>query len=686
MRKRPARRASDGRARNPSPVMGALRRRILLGGILIACVLILVRAFQFSVIEHGEWLARAEEQHADTLSVPAPRGTIFDRDGVPLAASREVWLLAIAPREVKDTALVVKRLVDHAGLTQRQARAVFAGRRPWVQLPGRFEEVTRAALDSTRGIHFERTMRRFYPHDRLASELLGHVNVHGDVGGGLEQQLDSVLSGRNGLAVARVDPAGRRIPGAMQRVTEPVPGNDVVLTIDVDLQEIAQQALVQALDSTGAATGELLIADPHTGEILAAVSRNGDRSARSWTGVTVPYEPGSTIKPFTVAALLTEGMASLADSVFGEQGSFRLHGRTITDVHSYGWLTLREGFLVSSNIVLAKAASRLSPAAQYDRLRSFGFGTPTAVGYPSESGGRLRRPAFWTRQSPASLAFGYELSVTPLQLVMAYASIANGGVLMEPRLIREVRARGGRVMHSVEPRAVRRVMPADVAAQLSDLLVEAVEQGTGRRAAMGALKVAGKTGTARLVVNGSYEGGSYIATFAGFFPADDPQLVFLVKLDRPRGEYFGGQTAAPVTRATLLAALAAKGTPLDRRAVAQVAGAAAMPEATRVELARPALQFVHVSDDRAATFAPAAAARKETTAGAAAGPRRRAADGATVVPDVIGQTVREAARRLHAAGLHVRIDGSGRVRSTSPGRGAEVRPGGAVRLFAGDAP
>ncbi|MCI0432765.1 MAG: transpeptidase family protein [Gemmatimonadetes bacterium] len=659
-----------------------LRRAVLLGGIMTASLAVIARSVQFSVIEHGEWRDRAEDQHADTLVIPAPRGTILDRDGVPLAASREVWLLAVAPREVVDTPQVVERLVQQAGLTVRRAGAIFDGQRSWVVLPGRFEESTRAALDHTRGIHFERALRRFYPHDRLAAELLGRVNMQGDVAGGLEQELNEVLSGRSGLAVARIDPDGRPIPGAMLRVIEPAPGHDVVLTLDADLQEIAQQALALALDSTGAASGEMVIADPHTGEILAAVSRTGDRAARSWTAATVPYEPGSTIKPFTMAALLASGRATLADSVFGEDGSYRVNGRTITDVHPYGWLTLREGFLVSSNIILAKAASRLSRSAQYDRLRTFGFGTPTGLRYPSESGGRLRPVAEWSKQSQASLAFGYELSVTPLQLVLAYGSIANGGILMEPVLVREVRARDGRVLQSMAPRAVRRVMPASVAEDLRELLIAAVEQGTGQRAAMGELKVAGKTGTARLAVNGRYQVGSYISTFAGFFPADDPQLVFLVKLDRPKGEYYGGQTAAPVTRATLLAALAAKGTPFDRRAVAH-AGDARVPGANHAEPDRPAVQFVHVAVEDAG-------ARAAGAQNALAAPAARVAPVSVsvprktpVVPDVTGLLLREAVRRLHTAGLRVRVAGTGRVRATTPSAAAAVRAGTTVRVSAG---
>jgi cell division protein FtsI (penicillin-binding protein 3) len=669
-----------------------LRRRILLLSLVGAAAMITARAFQVALVEHTEWQRRADSQHADTLHMPAPRGTIYDREGDPLASSREVWMVAVAPREISDPVLVAERLSEQVGLPQRAARRVVTGNQRWVVLPGRYEESTRQALDGLSGVHFGRAMKRFYPHGAMASELLGRVNVSGEVAGGVEQELDSVLAGRDGRAVVRVDSRGRPIPGVMLRIIEPVPGRDVVLTIDADLQEIAGDALIDALETTGAASGEMVIADPATGEILAAVSRRGGRPAGSWTAATAPYEPGSTIKPFTLASLLTERRASLSDSVYGEEGSYRLFGRTINDVQPHGWLTLREGFLVSSNIILAKSASRLDPAQQYRRLRDFGFGAPTGISYPSESGGRLRRPADWSKQSQASLAFGYEISVTPLQLVMAYAAIANGGLLMEPRLVREVRARDGRVDRRIEPFVVRRVMSEQVAAELRDLLVEAVDRGTGRAASLGALKVAGKTGTARFTVAGRYQPGAYVATFAGFFPADDPQLVFLVKLDRPQGDYYGGLTAAPVTKATLQAALAAKGMPFDRRAVAMAPTRAlevARAGEREAPLAVRAVSFAH-----SVSAAPNADAEGDRPQDQPAQAERQGAvvlgradrsepGGVAVVPPVEGLSLRVAVRRLHASGFRVRIEGGGKVVATIPAEGSVVREGALVRLLGG---
>lgn len=652
------------------------RRRLLLSGLSLAAAVMIARAFQLAVIQHGTWQRRAEGQQADTLTVPAARGTIYDRDGVPLAASREVYSFAVAPREVADTDLVISKLAQHAGLSAREARRVVTSKRGWIVLSGRHEEAARSALDGIAGIHFERAVLRFYPHDPLGSEVLGRVNLVGEVSGGVEQAMDSVLTGRAGRAVVRIDSRGKPIPGAMIRIVEPQAGQDVVLTLDAELQEIASDALQEALEGTSATSGEMVIADPWTGEILAAVSRRGGRPAPTWTAVTSPYEPGSTIKPFTVGSLLTERRAALTDSIYGEQGSYRLNGRTITDVHGHGWLTLREAFLQSSNIVIAKAASRLTPGAQYQRLRDFGFGAVTGIAYPSESSGLLRRPNGWSKQSQASLAFGYEISVTPLQLVMAYASIANGGMLMEPRLIREVRARDGRVLRAFEPRAIRRTLPQSVAQDLRVLLADAVESGTGQRASMGSWKVAGKTGTARISLDGRYLRNEYIATFAGFFPAESPQLVFLVKLDRPRGDYYGGLTAAPVTRATLEAALAAHGTPFDRSAVATEAAADAPTGADPADAA---------ADGQAPGARPTSIAVTFDASGKQTARADDEEDVQVIVPNVSGVSVREAVRRLHEAGFRVRVSGSGSAKSTEPRAGQRATRGRLVQVLAGGA-
>lgn len=665
-----------GRGQNDIGGQHGFRRRLMLAVLLLAAAVALARAFQLEVLEAPDWMDQAAEQQAKRMPLPAPRGTIYDRNGVPLAASEDAYRLAIAPREIRDRKALIAKLRTVVGLSAREARAATNPKLKWKVLRGEYETAVREELDGIQGVHFERVQRRFYPHGQLARELLGPVGRDGHALGGIELEYDSILSGAPGSATIRRDNRGRPIPGMMLKMTDPVPGRDVVLTVDVDLQEIAQQALQKALEETKASAGELILANPSTGEILAAVSRHGGRGF-NWGGVTIPYEPGSTLKPFAVAALLADHRARLTDSVYAEDGVWRHDGRTIKDTHGYGWLTLADALRYSSNIGIAKMSARLDAPVQYEYLRNFGFGTPTGVSYPSESAGRLRPPTQWSRYSSASLAIGYEIAVTPLQMVLAYGAIANGGLLLEPRLVREIRSRDGRVEHRFPSRVVRRVIPSSVAEQLRSVLVDVVTEGTGKAAALGPFLVAGKTGTARVAARGEgYVSGAYYASFAGFFPADDPQLVFLAKLDRPHGSYYGGTTAAPVAKATLEAVLAIAGGPLDKSAVAAQTSPIPAPPGG---LAASLEALSSTGDMSVGTVPPSTSHLVSLTA---PGPRSSLpVDSMAVVPPVTGLALRDAVRALHAAGLRVRVEGRGRVRETVPAAHTRLKRDDVVKLL-----
>jgi cell division protein FtsI (penicillin-binding protein 3) len=643
------------------------RRRLLLAGVLAGGALLLGRGFQVQVVQGASWEGRADRQHQERLELPAPRGTVYDRNGIPLATTRERVRVAVAPHEVRDVEATGRRLAEVLELNGAGVRRALDRNRRWVVIAGRFDPAVRGSLEGLAGVYLERELERFHPHGSVALEVLGRVAADGRALSGLELELDSVLRGEAGYAVVRRDSRGRPIPGALFRVAQPRPGRDVHLTLDLGLQEIAEQALQRTVREERAGGGDLIFADPRTGEILAAASRK-EGGINHWRGVTDPYEPGSTIKPFILAALLDRGLATLTDSLFGEHGRLQMGRRTISDVQPHGWLTAAEVLRFSSNVGMVKLADRLAPADQYAALRDFGFGTPTGVAYPSEAGGRLTRPDSWSAYSQASLAMGYELSVTPLQMTMAYGALANGGRLLEPRLVREIRTPEGRLVRRWEPREVRRSISASTATALAGVLADAVQDGTGRRAGLGEFVVAGKTGTARLFENGRYRTDAYTASFAGFFPARDPQLVFLVKLDR--GAEYGGAMAAPVTRATLSAALAARASPLDRRAVAVALPATGAGEPPLVTAAPgPWLPpapgpFVF----RVAAGAPRSAPARSTP---------------EPVPEVRGASGRDAAATLHAAGFRVVMDGVGQVRRMEPAAGSVAERGSLVRLTLG---
>ena len=636
-----------------------LRRRTLLAGWLLAAAVLVGRAGQIQVVEGAAWRVQAESQHRTSSEVPAARGSVMDRNRVELALSRQTYRVSVAPHELKDADADAELLADILDMRPATVRQSTHSNARWRELPGRYPPSVYEALTGITGVYPKREFQRFYPQGELARGLLGMV-MEGRGAGGIEQAFDDMLQGRTGREILARDNNNTPIPGVAVRVEEPQPGNRVVLTIDLETQEIAREALSEAVESTQAVGGDLLVTNPRTGDILAMVSL-GEGTTASLSAVNTAYEPGSILKPFTVAGLLEHGLASLEDEFDTEDGTWEVAGRTITDSKPRkGPLSLAEAIRVSSNVAVAKAAQSLSPSQHYEVLRDFGFGARAGIGLPGEVEGRLRRPAQWSLQSSASLAIGYEISATALQMAMAYGAIANGGVLMAPRLVTEIRDSEDRLIQRMAPREVRRVVGKSVARKLAGALVEVVEDGTGTAARLSSFLVAGKSGTSRAVgTDGRYESGAYFASFASFFPAEDPQIVVVVKLERPQGSsYYGGSTAAPVSRATMEAILAAGHMPLDREAFARAAARVPTPEPVRF------------------------ASLQTPTGLNQPVPSEPSGDPAAVpVPVLEGLTARSAARRLHAMGFRVILNGSGHVSKTMPEAGARVARGDTVRVW-----
>jgi cell division protein FtsI (penicillin-binding protein 3) len=649
---------------------GAWRRRLLLGSWLFGTGVICARAGQVQVVEGADWRALAESQHTKDKEIAAARGSILDRDGTPLAVSRETYKVSVAPKELEDRDAVAAALRSTLGLSARKVRQLTAPNRKWSVVPGRYPPTVREALADIRGVYLVREMERFSPHGDLARGVVGAV-IDDDGQGGIEQTYDDLLRGTPGREVVARDNVGTPIPGETYVVQAPQTGGQVTLTLDLDLQEIARQALQEAVDKSKARGGDVLVTDPRTGEVLAAVSIVDGRTT-GLGAINTPYEPGSTLKPFTVAAELKYRVASLTDTVDVGDGTWMVARRTLHDAeHETGLITVADALRVSSNVGIAKSAQGLTPGEQYENLRDFGFGAPTGIEIPGEASGVLRRPDKWTAQSPASLAIGYEISVTPLQMAMAYGALANGGLLMEPHLVKEVRDPKGNVLQHFEPRVVRRVVDPSVAKDIGRVLVNVVEDGTGTRAQLGTFDVAGKSGTSRAYSNGGYTGG-YYASFVGFFPAEAPQLVVYVRLDRPQGSsYYGGAVAAPVTRATMEAALAARRTPLDRsRLLRSVRRAEPAPSSTGATV-----QFAARSlEDPTAESVGSDLGNDSDDQDAGTATDRVA------LPDIAGLPLRVAARRLHALGLRVEEGEYGEVVGTTPSAGTYVAPGDTVRL------
>ncbi|MGH7627849.1 MAG: peptidoglycan D,D-transpeptidase FtsI family protein, partial [Gemmatimonadales bacterium] len=554
---------------------------------------IVARAAQLQLVQGGRWAAEAENQRTERSVLPARRGAIYDRHGVPLAVTQEFYHVGVAANELTDRRGAVRLVAGQLGLPPAAVERELARKR-WAYWHGPYTATQVQPLRSVKGIHLDGNYRRFDPTRGLARAVVGDLSPETTQGAsGIELALDSVLTGVPGEAVLLKDRSGRRYDSPSRRVREPVAGHDVYLSLDAALQEIAERALADALGTFRAEAGDVVLLDPRTGELLAIASRQADEVLPRPSTLTDPFEPGSTAKLFTAAALLRASKVDDDDAVSGENGEWimptaRGASRRITDTHREpGNLTLAAAIEVSSNIAMAKFAQRLAPAEQYEVLRDFGFGSPTGVEFPSESRGRLARPDRWQPMyTRASLAMGYEFGVTPVQLAAAYGAIANDGVLLTPTLLREVRRADGALVYRREPEPVRRAVSPEIAARLREFLGRAVaESGTGERGQLANFPLLGKTGTARRFVGGRYV-NEYTASFAALFPAEDPQLVVIVKIENPKGDYYGGLTAAPLTKIMLQQALASHRVAIDRSALATAESTRA-PAALRAAPAAP---------------------------------------------------------------------------------------------------
>lgn len=648
------------------------------GAFVLFAIALVGRAAWVQLGQADRWRERARGQQVTPTALPAPRGAILDAAGTVLVESRSLVRLAVAPTEVRDVR-VLRAALTALGVPAEFVRRAGDRGRKWVELPGRYLSTEAEAVAAMRGVHPTPVLERVPPATDGLRRLLGRVDAEGKAVGGIESALDSLLTGTPGRTTLVRAGRGLRVRSPGESFTPPVPGHTAVLTLHQGLQDIAERALGDAIAEMGAEGGDIVVLDPHTGEVRALASRRARADASGATALTEPYEPGSTLKPFIAAALLEKGRVRLDERVNTHNGTWRLAHRTITDVHRAPHQSFAEVIQHSSNIGMVQFAERLTPREEYEALRDAGFGMTTGVPYPSESSGRLRPPREWSGTSAASLAMGYEVSVTPLQLAAAYAAIANGGLLLQPQLVKEIRAPDGTVTWRADRRVVRRLMSEATARTVRGLLRDVVASGTATTADLTTFQVAGKSGTARRVgADGrGYEAGKYTASFVGLFPAEEPQIVILVKLDNPGGaSYYGGRVAAPVTKAVLEAAIAARDAALDRRRLA------AVPQRART-LAAVLPDSVRDAVEAARAEAEAEAAPFVVELGVAPAPVRRVV-APRRVPDVRGLPTRSAVRELHRAGFRVALSRRGDEGATVPAAGTRLPAGAVVRLVMQD--
>jgi cell division protein FtsI/penicillin-binding protein 2 len=656
------------RAREPAnDWRSTLRRRTLIAAVLLGVWAggIEVRLLSLQIYQHADLVTRAARQQKRTIVAPAKRGDILDRHGRVLATSVDADSIYAVPSEISNAAETAGRLCEAFGdctekerqaLTERlgQSRAFAYVRR---QVPP--DQAHRVAALNLDAVGFIKESRRFYPNKELAAQLLGWAGIDNVGLSGLEYAYDSQIRGKPGTVLIHTD-ARRHAFSRFER--PPTSGSSVELTIDEYLQHIAERELHAGVAENRAAGGSAIIVDPHTGEILAmaneptfnpnAAYRESQETERRNRAVQDLYEPGSTFKLVTASAAIEEKVMPIDTWIDTNPGQIKIGSRVVRDMKNHGVLSFSDVIVESSNVGAIKIGFKIGTERLSRYVQRFGFGHPVSPDFPGESAGIVWNPDKWTDSALASVSMGYQVGVTPLQMVTAVSSIANRGELVEPRVIRAVYH--GNRRYGVHPKIVRRTVSADTAAVLTGIMESVVERGTAKAAQIPGYTIAGKTGTATKLVNGNYSNSDYNASFVGFLPSHTPAVAIIVVIDSPHaGPYTGGLISAPIFRRIAEATLRHLGigptlNPAPPVIVARHDEASGVQTAAP-ETAGPVVSFV--------------------------------TDGAPpAMPDLSGMSAREAMRKLTTVGLTARISGDGFVVSQDPPAGARLEPGGVSRV------
>ncbi len=544
-----------------------IRVRILQIGLLLFFAAMCLRLVQIQIVESQSLHKLAQGQYQSKVILPATRGSLYDRNGNIIASNSMFVSLAADPQIASEDARAIaarfsrvlgKPKSYYMEKLQSDSRFVWLER----QIPTDY--LKRINLQDLEGIVMRYEPKRLYHREEVAGQLVGFTDIDNNGLAGAELVFDNELHGVDGYVILQRDGLGHARPSVDYPRVEPKKGHDITLTIDLGLQAIAEEELKKGIEQNKAESGIVVLLQPKTGEVLGIAQYPGvnpnkfgsfDLKDQRLRAITDMFEPGSVFKVVTASAALENRLVAPDKKFFAENGVYTVYlsngkPRQIKDVHEYGWITFQEAMEYSSNIVMAKVSDIIGSEKLYKMARDYGFGIATNIDLPGEVKGNLKKPVDWSGTTLNTIAFGYEVGVTPLQIAAAYAAVANDGVLMKPFVFQREVDEQGNIVKASQPQVIRRVVSEKTARTLRDFFVGVVERGTGKPAKIADVKVAGKTGTSKKFVEGRYETGSYTASFVGFFPADDPKIVCLVMMDNPRGaNYTGGTTSAPVFRA-----------------------------------------------------------------------------------------------------------------------------------------
>ena len=687
-------------------------------GFAVFFLVIAGRLTEVQFLQASKYQSIARKQYELTAVVPAVRGNIYDRNNNVLASNSIFVSFAADPKVVGENANEIARQFAAAfGKSQSyyvtKLHSVTSSgslkRFVWLERHVRAEVAKRIEAQKLTGVVPIDEPKRLYHYDAVAGTLIGFTDVDNKGISGIEVEFDEYLRGKDGSVIMQRDGLGRARPSVDYPRIEPRNGHNLILTIDLAYQSIVEEELKRGVQKYKASAGLAVMLNPKTGEILALANVPGinpndlgsyDINAARNRVVTDVFEPGSVFKVVTASAAYENGLVTPEKKFYAERGTYfatvssRSKPQKITDTHPYEWLTFQEAIELSSNIVMAKIGPTIGSERLYRQARNFGFGIPTGIDLPGEVRGRLKKPNEWSGTTLQTMAYGYEVSVTPLQIALAYAAVANKGVLMKPYVVSEVQDRDGEVLFEQRPQIIRRVISEQTAALLVQAFEGVVERGTAKESHIQGVRIAGKTGTSKKVIDGHYGVGTYTGSFVGFFPIEDPQVVCLVMMDNPQGgSYYGGSVSAPVFRAIADRIINTSGrfTKTPQPKDQQPRNGITVPDVRTLQL-NIASRLLESHGLKCQTVGTGDIVVRQVP-----GPGRHlekddvvqivlnetgadASGGPPIVPDVRGMSLRRAINRLVVDDFDIQVRGSGVVVSQLPAAGQKIQAGATIHL------
>lgn len=695
---------------------GSISRRvgIILLGVMLAFTLLILRLFWVQVVLGGQLRQEAEEIRNRDILLQPNRGNIYDRNHNPLVTSIPAYSIYANPDQINDPGGTAEKIASILGIRREEVYKKLTAREPFVWLQHRvaFDRAEKLKKQNFSGLGFVESSNRFYKQGTLAAGLLGFVGDDNQGLNGVEKSFDRELQGTAGKMVLEIDAQGRQIPQSRVMILPPRPGNHLVLTIDQTIQYYVERELDKIVSSFHPSRAVILVMDPKTGEVLAMGTRPTFDPVR-WQSyprevweknpaTLYTYEPGSTFKMITAAAALEEGVVRPNDA-FYDPGYAVVKGRRIYcwEREGHGAESFAQAVENSCNPVFVQVGLKLGKDRLYKYVGGFGFGTPTGIDLPGEESGVVIPPAKASDLDVATMAIGQSIAVTPIQLLNAVSVVANGGYLMQPYVVKAVEDPRGKTIREVTPKVIRQVISSHTARQVAGLLEKVVLEGTGQRASVEGFRVAGKTGTAQVPGPGGYAEGKYVASFAGFAPADNPRIAVLVMIAEPLGgQYHGSEVAAPAFSAVVGDTLRYLGVPEEPERENRDTTSEQYQALQRDNLISvPNLVGFPAADARWVLEERGLRAWSSRTSGLVTRqqppPGRRVSPGTIVslqvssflpgkppeqliVPDLTGLTVKKAGSVLEQLGLTLKASGSGLAKHQEPAPGTQVNAGSAV--------